>query len=86
MSICTMPHPTLIRSTDCILPHLHLYVVVDGVGVVVDGSDGSDVGPLPTVDTCAVKLHPHVIHMQLIQPVSIHMLAYSFTRACRVCQ
>ena len=32
----------------CIMPHLHLHVVVDGVGVVVDGSDGGAVGPLPT--------------------------------------
>ena len=59
MSICTMPHPTLIRSTDCILPHLHLHVVVVEVGVVVNGSD---VGPLPTVDTCAVNLH-HMLYI-----------------------
>ena len=31
---------------------LHLHVVVDGVGVVVDGSDDSNVGPLPAVDIC----------------------------------
>ena len=42
------------------MPHLH--VVVDGVGVVVNGSDGSDVvngsdgsDVSPTVDICAVK-------------------------------
>ena len=42
------------------MPHLH--VVVDGVGVVVNGSDGSDVvngsdgsDVGPTVDICAVK-------------------------------
>ena len=40
MAICTMPH---------------LHVVVDGVGVVVDGSDGSDVRPLSAADICAVK-------------------------------
>ena len=31
---------------------LHLHVGVDGVGVVVDGSDGSNVGPLSIVDKC----------------------------------
>ena len=43
--------PSLIKtSANCTTPHLH---VVDGVGVVVDGSDGSDVetaGPLPMVE------------------------------------
>ena len=30
------------------MPHTHLHVVVDGVDVVVDGSDGGAAGPLPT--------------------------------------
>ena len=32
------------------MPHTHLHVVVDGVGVVVDGIGGATVGPLPTVE------------------------------------
>ena len=32
--------PLIKTSANCTMPHLH---VVDGVGVVVDGSDGSDV-------------------------------------------
>ena len=32
------------------MPHFHLHVVVDGVGVVVDGIGGATVGPLPTVE------------------------------------
>ena len=46
-----MPHPYH-NNVDCTKPHLHLHVVVDGVGVVIDGCDGSDVetaGPLPRV-------------------------------------
>ena len=35
-------------STDYTKLHPHLLVVVDGVGVVVDGSDGGAAGPLPT--------------------------------------
>ena len=42
--------PLIKTSENCTTPHLH---VVDGVCVVVDGSDGSDVetaGPLPMVE------------------------------------
>ena len=45
--------PLIKISANCTMPHLH---VVDGVGVVVDGSDGSDgsdvetAGPLPMIE------------------------------------
>ena len=45
-------NPTTVINHEQIatMPHLHLRVVVDGVGVVVDGSDGGTGGPLATVE------------------------------------
>ena len=39
--------PLIKTSENCTTPHLH---VVDGVGVVVDGSDVETAGPLPMVE------------------------------------
>ena len=47
-TILIMSYTSNATLIHCIMPHPHLHVVVDGVGVVFDGSDGSDVGPLPT--------------------------------------
>ena len=60
-------------SVKCTTPHLH---VVDGVGVVVDGSDGSDVetaGPLPMVEN-AIKYARESEQIYLLRSVNGYIL------------
>ena len=52
--------PLIKTSVNCTTPHLHW-----GVGVVVDGSDGSDVetaGPLPMEENMQGKVNKYIYY------------------------